>query len=88
MNEVIYLILIAVLIYFYLEITNELRAKYYDFDAKLIGQAVSVWFFIALFNPKPYFKKENFWEGYILYVFKLIIIVCLAFLIFKLGGIF
>ena len=58
-----------------------LSRKYYTSQAH--GWPVGRYFFIALINPKPYFKEENFNKGYLLYVISLIsLFIGLCFLMF------
>jgi len=52
-----------------------LKRKYYTSEA--YGWPVGKYFFIALLNPKKYFKKNDFQKAYVLYLLS-IILLCVA----------
>lgn len=44
-------------------------------------------FLIALFFPQDYFKKEKFWQGYLLYIFSVILFIISIYLFIKFIGV-
>ncbi len=80
-DKIIYIALIAVLVYLYFIIADELRKQYY----KKVPPG-SILFFMALIFPGEYFKKDNLFDGYFLHVLSLVIILIALYLFGKVGG--
>ncbi len=60
------IILLIVLICFSIYLESILEKEHYKTGAPSIG--LGKYFFVPIFYPKPFFKRENFWEGYVLYI--------------------
>jgi hypothetical protein len=78
-----YLILIGILLIVFFYLDKVLKRGYYtDFAVSpSAGWALSKFAFIPLIFPKEYFKKKNFWKGYLIYLIQNLAIVSIIIII-------
>lgn len=82
----IYLILSAIFGYIYWKLDRIVWNKYYNSNSKnsfLATEKIPV----AIFYPKPFFKKKNFLRGYLLYLLSWINVGLSLYFLFKSLGI-
>lgn len=85
-EKIIYLILVIVLGYLYFKVDSKLWSNHYNSHTKSSFLFVSK-FPVAIFYPKPFFKKINFWRGYLLYLFMWVLAGLSLYFLLKLVGI-
>jgi len=88
MIEFIYLLLIGLLIYIYIENVRELNNKYYK--KEFIGKSSlgkGFWFFLPLISPSRYFREKELSKGYFVYLFGVLLMIGIVFLLIKLAGV-
>jgi hypothetical protein len=80
---VIYLILIGILLIVFFYLDRILKRGYYTPFAvsPSAGWALSKFAFIPLIFPKEYFKKKNFWRGYMIYLIQNLAIISIIIII-------
>jgi tryptophan-rich sensory protein len=67
MVNLIYLVLTIFFGFAYWKLSGVVWDRYYTEDTKKSFLYVSK-LPVAIFYPKPFFKKKNFWRGYIIYL--------------------
>jgi hypothetical protein len=77
----IYLLMAIVSFVISVFLESLLDKKYYTSQGR--GWPVGRYFFVALFFPDKYFKKKNFWTGYLLFLLsKTLVVISFYFLFF------
>jgi hypothetical protein len=87
MADWLYIILVIILIYIVFDIGKQLQKNFYRNNLESFFGLGWFWI-IALIFPKRYFREDNFWEGYLLYILSVLLIFMIVFLFTKIGGLF
>jgi len=74
-DSVLLTILMVVLIGTSIKLQYFVSRKFFRKNLNNLNKWVEGRFFLALFIPKVYFTKENFWKGYLLYVLSALVLI-------------
>lgn len=80
-NALTYIVLVIIAAYSFFILNKTLRKDYYK---KVLP--ASIFFFAALIFPEDYFKKENVWRGWFMYLLSIITFVVAFYSLIKASG--
>jgi len=82
-NIIVNFILLIIMIYIHFDLEKNLRENYYKKSLPRNTLGTGEFFFIPLFFPNFYFRKEKISSGYLMYIFRTLIIFIIVYLIIQ-----
>jgi len=74
-NRILFLILAIVLFCVSVILQYSISKKFFKKNLDTLNRWIEGRFLLALFFPKVYFSKKNFWKGYLLYLLSIFLLI-------------